>query len=150
MGGRWAEWDREYSLLLPKYSNPSDEGSRQRVSKKAIERYAHKMSENFKGVQISELVGCGTEDDGTLICEEMFKLASARDSMNHISSLSASVEEVEDEKFIEVLAANAAKEFGQWGIMTQKDKQDVAFVDGPSRETIYKRAVEKQSLSSLL
>ena len=146
----WDEWDREYSLLLPKYSNPSNDGARQRVSNNAIERYATKLSEHFGGVQVGELVGCGTEDDGSLICEEMYKLVSARDSRSHLSMLSASVEEQDDEDFVEALARDAGKEFGQWGIMSQKDKQEVDFVEGPSRENIYKRAVEKQSLSSLL
>ena len=119
--------DREYFVILPKYSNSDERGARQRISIRALERYARDMADQFGGVTVHpSVLGCARSPEGELACEEVIKLLSNRD----FETTKGRPETIlnHDRRFMRELAETAAEEFGQWSVITSEDTHsDVHF-----------------------
>jgi len=126
--------DKEYFIILPKFSNTGDKGERQRISYRSLERYTKKVATHFGGVTVlPSALGCSQEKKtSSLVCEEIIKLVT---SSSGPKTTKATLER--DRKFIRGLAKEAADEYGQWAIMTSEDSgHDVSFVGGDYSDTV--------------
>ncbi|MCD6408368.1 hypothetical protein J7L87_04885 [bacterium] len=121
--------DREYRLIVPKWDN-----SGRKIKSEEIEEIAKRMSDHFGGVSIiPSILGCWKNEEGKLICEENLVFQAYRDS--------ESVRDWErqkkiDEEFVNSIAKELGKRFGQESVLISEDKVEVNFVEGKYRKEL--------------
>jgi hypothetical protein len=145
--------EREYRIILPKYSNVDENHARQKISTKTLEKYTRKISKHFGGVSISPTVaGCYVDEKNSLVCDENIEITTNRAFFGSKTENEVARQTKTDMTFIEKLSAEAAKEFGQDSIMFVTSPHEAEFVSGPKKATLRKGIVEKPNavLSRLL
>ena len=121
--------DREYRLIVPKWDN-----SGRKIKSEEIEEIAKRMSDHFGGVSIiPSILGCWKNEEGKLICEENLVFQTYRDR--------ESVRDWErqkkiDEEFVNSIAKELGKRFGQESVLIGEDKVEVNFVEGKYRKEL--------------
>jgi len=137
--------DIAYTLIVPKYDN-----NNRKIKTSIITRFAKRMAKQFNGVTVHPTVlGCWTDNNNELICEENVQIYSIRDTeqLPHMDKQALTVQDIE---FMNELAQEVGKELGQASVLVSHARTEITFVSGAYQPELPANKVGTDFFSKLI